>query len=179
MQQWKTTLCDVRYMRVLPSHLPICGWALVACCTDVRNDEINIFDLSLAALRLFLLASVYASIVHTAVIQINMNSIFEISFCECDFSEAKCVPINTVLLLFWNLSAVLRFITRYFGKWSCSTMNTRPSQTPRLARGGPVNMPPPHLENTKIRFGVFRTGVLSSDRRLHSESRLGDLKITC
>jgi hypothetical protein len=115
----------------------------VACCNNVRNVEINLLDLSLEAFQELLLAGVYISILHTAGILINMNSIFDISFCECDVSETECVLINTVLLLFWTLSALLRFITRYFGKWSCSKTNARPSQTPRRARGGSVNLGAP------------------------------------
>jgi hypothetical protein len=52
---------------------------LVACGTNVRNVEINLFVLSLAVLRLLLLAGVYISILHTAVILISMNSIFNIT----------------------------------------------------------------------------------------------------
>jgi hypothetical protein len=75
---------------------------LVSCCINVRNVEISLLDVSLAALRLFLLAGVYIpmsiflsiclylyvyiSILHTAVILMNMNSIFDV-FCDCDVSE--------------------------------------------------------------------------------------------
>jgi hypothetical protein len=58
----------------------------VSCCTNVRNVEINLLDVPLAALRLFLLTGVYISILHTSVILINMNSILDI-FCDCDVSE--------------------------------------------------------------------------------------------
>lgn len=59
---------------------------LVSCSIKVRNVEISLLDLSLAANRLYLLDGVYSYILHTAFILINMNSIFHI-FCECDVSE--------------------------------------------------------------------------------------------
>lgn len=138
MQTRRTTLCDVRSTRVLPSLLRICGWDTNGVTPTSETLKLISLFFSLAALRLFSLASVYISILHTAVTLISMNNSFDVthhlSFDECDVSETECALIYTALLLFWTLPTVLRFITRYFGNWSCSTMYIRPSQTPRCAR---------------------------------------------
>jgi hypothetical protein len=72
--------------------------------------------------------------------------------------------INTVLLLFWTLSAVLRFIKRYFGNWSLN--DEHKTFADPAARAGRAR------ESGGPRFGVFCTGGLSSDRKQYSESRL-------
>ena len=178
MQTWRTTLRDVRSTRVLPSHLCICGWDT----SDMLHQRQKSWNQSpfvfLVALRQFLLASVYISILHMAVILISMNSIFDVthhlSFYECDVSESECVLIKTVLLLFWTPPTVLPFYNTMFRKLVVlNDVRVHKTFVDSAAREeAPWIWGPPNVEKTKIRFGLFRTGVLSSDRRQYSESRL-------
>lgn len=176
MQTWRTTLRDVRSTRVLPSHLRICGWGTSGASHQRQKSWNQSPFFFIAALRLFLLAIVYISILHTAVILISMNSIFDVthhlSFYECDVSETECVLINTVLLLFWAPPTVLLFYNTMFRKLVVLNDVHKTFADPATCEEGPWIWGPPNVEKTKIRFGVFRTGVLSSDRRQYSESRL-------
>jgi len=162
LQTWRTTLRDVRSMRVLSINLRICGWD-TSGVSHQRQKRWNQSPFFLAALRQILLASVYISILHTAVILlvISMDSIFDVthhlSFYECDVSETECVPINTVLLLFWTPPTALPFQNTMFRKLVVLNDVHKTFADPAAREEGPWIWGPPNVEKTKIRCGVFRT----------------------